>query len=125
MRRTPSRAVRLAVEATKVVVVCTISYLAVTPALVQAQNVTADQAAPTPADVAASERLSTLMDRHDCSATGLGADVIPGSALVERDDRVQQVSFDDGWAVFTGDADGSLLAVCRGALDAPGSTRAG
>ena len=113
MRSKPSRALLVAVEATKVAVVGAIAYFAVTPVLVQAQTVTSEQAGPTPSDVAAQARLDRLMDRLDCSPTGLGPDVIPGSALVERDDRVRQVSFDDGWAVFTGDAEGRLVAVCR------------
>ncbi len=56
------------------------------------------------------------MARHDCSPTGFGADVIPGSSLVLQDDKVRHVSFDDGWAVYTGEQSGTLLAVCRPAL---------
>lgn len=57
--------------------------------------------------------LERLMERHQCSPTGLGPDVIPGSALVRRGDRVRHVTFDDGWATYTGAAPGTLLAVCR------------
>ena len=60
------------------------------------------------------------MERHGCSSTGLGPDVVPGSALVAHDGRLEDVSFDAGWAVFTGDAEGSLVAVCTAALPAAG-----
>ncbi|WP_139979305.1 hypothetical protein [Nocardioides litoris] len=113
MLRTPSRAVRLAVEAAKVAVVGVVAVVAVSPVLQTAPVTSQAEAGPTPADRAEDARVAALMERHGCSTDGLGPDVIPGSALVERGDRVQQVGFDDGWAVFTGDADGRLVAVCR------------
>ena len=58
-------------------------------------------------------RVHRLMDRYQCSETGFGSDVIPDSALIYRDGRVTRVSFDHGWAVFTGDEPGMLMAVCR------------
>ena len=57
-------------------------------------------------------RIERLMERHDCSTDGYGPGVIPGSALVLRADQVRYTTFDEGWAVFTGDQDGSLVAVC-------------
>lgn len=50
--------------------------------------------------------------RHDCSVVGFDAGVEPRSALVRRAGRVRLVSFDDGWAVFTGERPGELIAVC-------------
>ncbi len=61
-------------------------------------------------------RLEQLAARHDCSATGFGPDVIPGSSLVLRGNRVRLVSFDDGWDVYVGSRSGTLLAVCRPTL---------
>ena len=113
MPSTPSRPMRLLVEGTKVVVVGVVSFLAVAPALTT-QRVTAEQStAPDAAQAALVERVDTLMTRHDCSHTGFGPDVIPGSAIVERGSQVLHVSFDDGWAVYTGDATGTLIALCR------------
>ncbi|UMG94513.1 hypothetical protein [Nocardioides sp. TF02-7] len=61
--------------------------------------------------------LSRMLERHRCSTTGFGADVIPESALV-RDERghTRLVSFDDGWAVFQREQPGVLVAVCLGRL---------
>ena len=72
----------------------------------------ADQSAAPSTDVSSS-RITHLMERFQCSETGFGADVIPHSALIHRGDKVRRVSFDRGWAVFTGDAPGTLMAVCR------------
>jgi hypothetical protein len=125
MRRTPSRALRVAVEVTKVVTAAAIVWLGVGPVLVEAQTVTADPAGPVrrtdpvgAAGAVAGPRLDALMERHGCSSTGLGPDVIPGSALVAHGGRVEHVSFDAGWAVFTGAAEGSLVAVCTATLPA-------
>ncbi len=112
MPRTPSPLLRRAVGATKLGVAAAVALLTVGPALASAHDGVADQG-PTASDISAQGELDALMAQHDCSATGFGPDVIPGSALVERDDRVRHVSFDDGWATYLGDADGSLLAVCR------------
>jgi hypothetical protein len=57
--------------------------------------------------------VTRLMDRYDCSTTGYGHDVIPGSSIVETPaGRYRVVSFERGWAVHTGDAPGTLVAVC-------------
>lgn len=60
--------------------------------------------------------LDRKMDRHRCSMTGFGADVLPLSALIEVDDRIRHTTFDEGWAVYTDERPGKLKAVC---LDAP------
>ncbi|MCW2796780.1 hypothetical protein [Nocardioides sp.] len=53
------------------------------------------------------------MAEHHCSATGFGAEQVPGSALVRTaQGKLRMVSFDEGWAIFTGDAPGTLVAVC-------------
>lgn len=72
----------------------------------------ADQSAAPHADVADS-RVARLMDRYECSQNGFGPDVIPHSALIHVAGRVRHVSFDHGWAVFTGKRPGTLMAVCR------------
>lgn len=117
MLRTPSPLHRRAVGVVKLAAASTIAIIAVSPALAATQEVVADQApGPTASDVAAQTVLDALMTQHDCSVDGFGPDVIPGSALVERNDDIRHVSFDDGWAVYTGDAPGALLAVCRADL---------
>jgi len=72
----------------------------------------ADQSAA-PSTEVSDTRVNRLMDRYQCSETGFGSDVIPHSALIHLDGRVTRVSFDRGWAVFTGDEPGTLMAVCR------------
>lgn len=52
------------------------------------------------------------MTRHQCSSTGFDTGVQPRSALIEQHGEVRQVSFDQGWAVFTEQRPGVLLAVC-------------
>jgi hypothetical protein len=71
----------------------------------------ADQSSA-PSTEVASPRVERFMDRYKCSTTGFGSDVIPRSALVQLDGRMKRVSFDKGWAVFTGDEPGTLMAVC-------------
>jgi hypothetical protein len=71
----------------------------------------ADQSSA-PSTATESARVDRFMERYECSATGFGSDVIPASALINVDGRVKRVSFDKGWAVFTGDAPGTLMAVC-------------
>lgn len=72
----------------------------------------ADQSSAPHTDVADS-RVTRLMDRFECSPSGFGPDVIPNSALIHRAGIVRHVSFDRGWAVFTGKEPGTLMAVCR------------
>ncbi|MDO9457871.1 hypothetical protein [Nocardioides sp.] len=113
MPPTPSPALRRAVGATKLAVATAVALVAVGP-LLTPSPVVADRAqGPTGSPLSAPTELDSLMTRLDCSSTGFGPGVLPGSALVERDARVQHVSFDDGWAVHTGTAEGELLAVCR------------
>ncbi|MEO9322028.1 hypothetical protein ABFT23_00970 [Nocardioides sp. C4-1] len=118
MPRQPSSTQRAAVHGVKLVVAAAVAVLAVAPTVgpTVGPTATADVRVPSAAEIAAQARLDDLMQRHDCSATGFGPDVIPGSALVERDDRIERVSFDEGWAIYTGDRNGSLLAVCRSIL---------
>ena len=65
------------------------------------------------------QKIQALMARHDCSTTGFDAGVIPGSSLIRRDEIVRYVTFDEGWAVFTGELPGSLIAVCLDVHDTP------
>jgi hypothetical protein len=125
MSRTPGPRLRHGVGAVKVGVTAVVAVLAVGPGLTgtPASGPTIDgtpRTTTTPATTPATgdrqqDRLAALMTEHDCSPTGFGAGVVPGSALVERHHRVRHVSFDDGWAAFTGAAPGRLLAVCRAA----------
>jgi hypothetical protein len=72
----------------------------------------ADQSAA-PSSEMSDTRVTRLMDRYACSETGFGSDVVPNSALVHLGGKVTRVSFDKGWAIFTGDEPGTLMAVCR------------
>ena len=72
----------------------------------------ADQSSAPSTEVADS-RVNRFMDRYQCSETGFGPRVIPNSALIHVEGRMKRVSFDRGWAVFTGDQPGVLMAVCR------------
>lgn len=59
--------------------------------------------------------LEATMTANRCSFTGFDADVIPSSALVRTPaGDTEMVSFDRGWAVFSGEAEGELVAVCLG-----------
>lgn len=113
MSRAPKVLARRAVELTKCLLVGVMAFLAVSTTTTTEGMTAAQEISTAPAGAA---RLDKLMARHDCSPTGFGADVIPGSSLVLQDDKVRHVSFDDGWAVYTGEQSGTLLAVCRPAL---------
>ena len=59
-------------------------------------------------------RVTRLMDRLRVLARPASVPTcIPNSALIHLDGQVKRVSFDRGWAVFTGDEPGTLMAVCR------------
>lgn len=59
--------------------------------------------------------LESLMERNRCSFTGFDREVIPSKAIVRTPDgAVELVSFDRGWAVFSGEVAGELVAVCLG-----------
>lgn len=112
--RRPPRPARLAVQATKGGVVMAVATMACgIGASVHTQDVTAERDAAEGPSTAQQAHVAHLMAEHRCSASGFGPDVIPGSALVLRHRHVRHVSFDVGWAVYTGDAPGTLLAVCR------------
>lgn len=62
--------------------------------------------------------VTELMEDHRCSTTGFGDAVIPPEAILRLDDgHTRVVSFDRGWASFTGKAPGTLVAVCLGGND--------
>jgi len=59
--------------------------------------------------------LDALMEHNRCSVTGFDRDVIPSTAIVRTPaGGTELVSFDRGWAVFSGEAAGELVAVCLG-----------
>ncbi|HWJ81700.1 MAG TPA: hypothetical protein VNS55_05640 [Nocardioides sp.] len=68
-----------------------------------------------------SRGLDKMLERHHCSTTGFGSDVIPAKAVVTQPDgSTDLVSFDYGWQVFNGDKPGRLVAVCLGRTDVSG-----
>lgn len=87
-------------------------------------NAAAEQSSPPPSAVnvdSYTQVVQKKMSDHECSATGFGADEVPTSALVRTErGKLRLVSFDDGWAVFTGDAPGTLVAVCLDELPVAG-----
>lgn len=59
--------------------------------------------------------LDTLMQQNRCSVTGFDRDVTPSKAIVRTPEGdTELVSFDRGWAVFSGEVAGELVAVCLG-----------
>ncbi|HWU22595.1 MAG TPA: hypothetical protein VN088_13765 [Nocardioides sp.] len=59
--------------------------------------------------------LDHMMTKNRCSYTGFDSSVIPSKAIVrDATGRNRLVSFDAGWAVFTGKKTGQLVAVCLG-----------
>ena len=59
--------------------------------------------------------MDKLMERNRCSFTGFDRSVIPSTALIRTPEGATRlVSFDQGWAVFSGEAPGELVAVCLG-----------
>ncbi|KRA38808.1 hypothetical protein ASD81_09465 [Nocardioides sp. Root614] len=60
--------------------------------------------------------LDDMMQLNRCSFTGFDRDVIPSKAIVRTPEGdTELVSFDHGWAVFSGEVAGELVAVCLGA----------
>lgn len=118
MTRTPKPSVRRSVEVGKCAIVAALAFLAVASAGATSQGMSGvpETSSTSTGTSSGQVRLDKLIARHDCSPTGFGADVIPGSSLVLQDNKVRHVSFDDGWAVYTGEQSGTLLAVCRPAL---------
>ena len=56
--------------------------------------------------------LRAAMAEHDCTTTGFGDRATPRSALIRHQGRIEHVSFERAWSVFTGEQPGVLLAVC-------------
>lgn len=75
---------------------------------------------PTPAAPSESVGLSAgplddLMQHNRCSVTGFDRTVVPSQAIVRTPEGATElVSFDRGWAVFSGEVAGELVAVCLG-----------
>ncbi len=59
--------------------------------------------------------LDALMQENRCSVTGFDRDVVPSKAIVRTPNGgVDLVTFERGWAVFSGEVAGELVAVCLG-----------
>ncbi|WP_435771494.1 hypothetical protein [Nocardioides sp. SYSU DS0651] len=76
-------------------------------------------AAPTPSPAEpvglAAGPLTELMERNRCSLTGFDRGVVPDKAIIRTPQgEAKVVSFDHGWAVFSGEEAGELVAVCLG-----------
>ncbi|MDQ6523002.1 hypothetical protein RB608_05295 [Nocardioides sp. LHD-245] len=64
--------------------------------------------------------LDAMMQANRCSVTGFDRSVIPRKAIVRTPGGTTKlVSFDRGWAVFSGEVAGELVAVCLGPDAAP------
>lgn len=110
----PSRRATTVLTAFKVLVVAALVALILTAH----SRVPATQEAPRARSVAVdswSPGLHRLLVRHRCSTTGFEDGAEPAEALVRRTDgTLRIVAFEQGWAVFTRDAPGTLIAVCLG-----------
>ena len=59
--------------------------------------------------------LDAMMQENRCSLTGFDRTIIPSRAIVRTPEGATElVSFDHGWAVFSGEVAGELVAVCLG-----------
>lgn len=112
MRRTTTRKqVTVTLATFKAAVLGTLLVLAVSAGV-------ADPAAPEPSPPTLATDFSgqdvhAKLREHRCSTTGFAPDVQPSSALVRNPrGKLEVVSFDEGWEVFTGDRPGLLVAVC-------------
>ena len=73
----------------------------------------------------ASRPLDAMMEHNRCSFTGFGRDEIPEQAIIRTPQGENKlVSFDHGWAVFSGEAAGELVAVCLGPVRSARATAA-
>lgn len=61
---------------------------------------------------ASASGLERAMAEHECTTTGFGDSADPRSALIRHQGRLQHVSFERAWSVFTGEQPGELVAVC-------------
>jgi len=112
MRHTPPAGAALALAAVKALVLLVVIAMAFgfIGGDVEGDD-TAGRQGPAP-QLQAGSAVSQAIRAHDCSVAGFDREVEPRSALVRRQGKVRQVSFDDGWAVFTGDRPGELIALC-------------
>ena len=117
MRRKPPPVLAIALSLLKTTILLVV--LALGFGVIGGQPVAMSPDAGAPVIEERSAVIERAMAEHRCSVSGFGAGVIPSSALIRRDERVRQVSFDEGWAVFTGEAPGALIAVCLGELAMP------
>jgi hypothetical protein len=64
-------------------------------------------------------QVHAAMKQHHCSTTGFGANSLPPTALIRTGHgRLRVVTFVEGWAVFSGERPGTLVAVCLDDLGA-------
>jgi hypothetical protein len=57
--------------------------------------------------------IASAVTDHRCSSSGLGSEEVASSALIrDAQGEVRQVSFEVGWAVYSGTRPGTLIAVC-------------
>lgn len=69
----------------------------------------------------AEDAYARLVDRAGLRCSSAGQDTAGSSAAVIRlpDGRLKAVSFERGWAVYTGERPGTLVAVCASASPSP------
>ena len=58
------------------------------------------------------ERIDHLQVKYGCSTEGLGPGVVPARTVVLVDGKARLATFDEGWAMYHGDAPGTLVSVC-------------
>lgn len=118
LRTPPPRRLRLALGVVKVVTIAAL--LAVFTGAWVTEHAAGPASDLGPADSTLS-LVEQAMRANRCSSTGFGAAEQPEGALVRTPGgQLRAVTFDEGWAVFTRDRPGTLVAVCLDPPRAPG-----
>lgn len=81
------------------------------------QSTAVSPGAATPTDQPVTDRAERIISRLHCSRSGLPGDAIPSRSVVRPDrpggrQELRVTSFDRGWASYTGERPGTLVAVC-------------
>jgi hypothetical protein len=111
----PPRIAAAAMTIRSAVVAATLGVL-VTIGFLGGHGTGSDAVPPTPVELGLTGAEHLLFERHRCSVAGFEDRSMPTQALVRhRDGRLEPVDLDRGWASFTGEAPGELIATCLGA----------
>ena len=81
------------------------------------QSTAVPPGAATTSDQPVADRAERIISRLHCSRSGLPGNAIPSRSVVRLDrprgrQELRVTSFDRGWASYTGERPGTLVAVC-------------